>query len=295
MQLQKANRRRSKMRLLIQGASGSGKTMSALLLAHGLSGGDWTKVAVIDSENHSADLYADLGPYNVLPLSAPFTPEKYAQAIGVCEEAGMEVIVLDSITHEWENLLDYHGSLPGNSFTAWGKVTPRHAAFVDRMLRSPAHVIATARAKTEYALAEKNGKQVPEKLGMKSIQRDGIDYEFSLVFELDLKHHATATKDRTRLFADKPPFRLDRGTGSQLLAWCQTGTEPETADELIRRQIGQCGSLQELLELFRQCPAELEEMLKPEFHQQKLRILSSNELNNQLSPSNVSQNGKHAN
>lgn len=294
MQLQKANRQRSKMRLLLQGASGSGKTMSALLLAHGLSGGDWSRVAVIDSENHSANLYADLGAYNVLPLLAPFTPEKYVQAITVCEEAGMEVIILDSITHEWENLLDYHGSLPGSSFTAWGKVTPRHAAFVDRMLRSSAHVIATARSKTEYALSEKNGKQVPEKLGMKSIQRDGIDYEFSLVFELDLKHHATATKDRTRLFAGKSPFRLESGTGSQLLQWCQTGTEPEAAQELIRRQITQCNSLQELLDLYYQCPEGLVENLRPLFQEQKLRIQSSNETNNQLSSSNLHQNGKLA-
>lgn len=280
------------MRVMLQGASGSGKTMSALLLAYGLSGGDWSKVAIIDSENHSADLFADIGGYNVLHLASPFTPEKYSQAITVCEEAGMEVIILDSITHEWENLLDYHAGLPGNSFTAWARVTPRHVAFVDRMLRSRAHVIATARSKTEYALSEKNGKQVPEKLGMKIIQRDGIDYEFSLVFELDLRHNATATKDRTRLFSGKAPFPLDSWTGRQLLEWCLAGTEPK--DEHIRQQISQCGSVQELVELFHQCPGEMEEGLRQEFHQQKLRILASNELNNQLSPSNLHQNGKHA-
>ena len=92
--------------------------MSALLIAKGIAEGAWQKVAIIDTENHSADLYSDIGGYQVLHLASPFTPERYIQTINTCESAGMEVIILDSITHEWEYLLDYHASLPGNSFTA---------------------------------------------------------------------------------------------------------------------------------------------------------------------------------
>src|SRR5690554_2636412 len=165
MDLHKAQRRAAKIKLAIQGPSGSGKTMSALLLASGMA--DWSKIAVIDTENHSADLYAHLGEYNVLQLSKPFTPERYVKAIEVCENASMEVIIIDSVSHEWEGsggILDLHGAMAGNSFTNWNKVTPRHNAFVQKILQSGAHIVATIRTKTDYTLTDKNGKMVPEKI-----------------------------------------------------------------------------------------------------------------------------------
>jgi hypothetical protein len=114
MQLYKAERKKARIKMALQGPSGSGKTMSALLIAFGLCG-EWNKIAVIDTENHSADLYAHLGGYNVLSISAPFTPEKYIEAINVCENAGIEVIIIDSISHEWEGIggiLDIHSNMP---------------------------------------------------------------------------------------------------------------------------------------------------------------------------------------
>lgn len=175
MQLQIANRQRVKIRMALQGPSGSGKTFSSLQLAFGLCG-DWSKIAVIDSENHSSSLYADLGGYNVLNLEAPFTPERYVEAIKACELASMEVIIIDSISHEWEGIggiLETHGNMMGNSYTNWSKITPRHNSFVQHILQSPAHVIGTIRAKQDYVLSEKNGKQVPEKVGLKGVTREG--------------------------------------------------------------------------------------------------------------------------
>ena len=107
MNLRKSERKQARIKMALQGPSGSGKTMSSLLMAKGLSGGDLSKVAIIDTENGSADLYAHLGNYNVLSLTPPFTPENYIKAIQVCEEAGMEVIIIDSISHEWDELLDF--------------------------------------------------------------------------------------------------------------------------------------------------------------------------------------------
>jgi len=118
MHLQKASRKKAKIKLCIQGPSGSGKTYSALLLAYGLCN-DWSKIAVIDTENYSAELYSHLGEYNVIQLEAPFTPENYIKAIQLCEQSGIQVIILDSITHEWEHILEAHASLTGNSFTNW--------------------------------------------------------------------------------------------------------------------------------------------------------------------------------
>ena len=206
MELRNAERKQAKIKMGLQAPSGAGKTYSALLLAYGLIN-DWSRIAVIDTENHSADLYAHLGNYQVLAFEQPFSPERYIQAIEVCEKAGMEVIILDSISHEWEGvggILDIHGAMMGNSFTNWAKVTPRHNAFVQKLLQSSSHIIATIRSKQDYVLSEKNGKMVPEKIGLKGVTREGLDYEFTIVLELDLKHQATATKDRTQLFMDKP-------------------------------------------------------------------------------------------
>src|SRR3954447_23465935 len=98
--LHKATRKKTKMRVALAGPSGSGKTYSALLLASGMA--PWEKIAVIDTENGSGDLYANLGAYSIIPLAAPYTPERYIEAIKACENAGMEVIILDSASHEWE-------------------------------------------------------------------------------------------------------------------------------------------------------------------------------------------------
>jgi len=234
MEIRKAQRREAKIKLALQGPAGAGKTMSALLLASGIT--DWSKIAVIDTENHSADLYAHLGQYNVLQLSQPFSPERYISAINACEQAGMEVIIIDSISHEWEGvggILDQHGKMAGNSFANWSKVTPRHNAFVQKILESSCHIISTIRSKSDYTLTDKNGKMVPEKIGLKGIQRDGMDYEFTVVFDLDIKHNAVATKDRTELFMDKPEGIISPGYGKRILTWCNDGISIESVKELV--------------------------------------------------------------
>lgn len=289
MILQTALRKRAKIKMGLQGPSGSGKTMGALLTAFGLCG-DWSKIAVIDTENHSAELYSDLGTYNVLQLTAPFTPEKYIQALDVCEKAGMQVIIIDSTTHEWEYLLEYHASLAGNSFTNWGKVTPRHNDFVQKILRSPCHVISTIRTKQDYVLSEKNGKMVPEKVGLKTVQRDGLEYELTLVFDLDMKNHATASKDRTGLFFSKPEHKLSVETGKTLIIWCNSGAEISIDDVSIR--INDCKSIAELLDLYTQHP-QFKEILQPEFEKQKRRILIGAEVTTTLSNQLINQNGTH--
>lgn len=256
MQLQPANRQNIKIKMALQGPSGSGKTYSALLLAYGLCG-NWSKIAVVDSENYSANLYAHLGNYHVLPLLPPFTPENYMAAMAVCESKGIEVVILDSITHEWAGLggvLDIHAQVKGNnSYTNWLKVSPRHEAFVQKLLQSPVHIISTIRSKQDYILVEKNGKQVPEKVGIKGIQRANLDYEFTLLFELDMNNKAVATKDRTSLFYGKLPSTLTADTGRRILNWCTQGVQ-----EGLISLIAACNSVEELLQLFYAHPEQEE-------------------------------------
>lgn len=287
MKLIKASRKKAKIKLGLQGPSGSGKTYSALLIAFGLTE-DWSRVCVIDTENNSADLYAHLGSYNTLSLGAPFAPERYIEAIHQCVMAGMEVIVIDSISHEWEGsggIIDTHSQMTGNSFTNWGRLTPRHNAFVQEILQSPVHVIATIRSKQDYVLAEKNGKHVPEKVGLKGVSREGFDYELTIVFEMDIKHNAVSTKDRTSLFMDKPEFRITTVTGRKILDWCNSGTE----DIPIGDRINNCKSLKELLELYQSTP-EYQSQYQQEFTERR-EALQSQPVNNNSSNLKISGNG----
>lgn len=230
MEIRKAVRRKAKLRLGLVAPSGAGKTYSALLLAFGLGG----KVGLIDTEHGSGDLYAQLGDYDIIQIEAPYTIAKYREAIAAFEKAGYSVIIIDSLSHAWAGdggLLDKQGKIAdsgkGNSYTAWRTITPEHNTLIDAMLQSPAHIIATMRAKVEYVI-EKNerGKDTPRKVGMSPVQREGMDYEFTVVLDIDAQHIAHASKDRTSLFDDRY-FKISADTGGELLAWLEAGADPE--------------------------------------------------------------------
>lgn len=228
MELRKAQKSKSKLRIGIAGTSGSGKTYSALLLASGMT--SWDKICVIDTENGSADLYDGLGEYNVITLKAPFAPERYIEAIKTAEDAGMEVIIVDSITHEWDGeggCLEIVDKL-GGRYQDWGKVTPRHQKFIQSILQSTAHVITTVRKKQDYAMTQDtNGRLKVEKKGLKEITREGFEYELTLSFDVGQNHLANTSKDRTGIFMDKPEFLITAETGKTVKNWAEKGVEPE--------------------------------------------------------------------
>jgi hypothetical protein len=264
--------------MALQGPSGSGKTKGALLLAYGLVQ-DWGKIAVLDTENKSSHLYAELGSYNVLSIDPPFAPEKYTEAIHFCVQQGIEVVIIDSISHEWEGsggILDIHGGMTGNSFTNWNNITPRHNDFVQTMLQAPVHIIGTIRSKQDYVLVTKDGKQVPEKVGLKGITRDGMDYEFTLVLEIDIKHNASASKDRTGLFNGKPQFKITPDVGKKILDWCNEGitqTKPT-----VPERINACKTLKELLHLYHSNPLN-QQPYAVEFSNKRKEFVTQPQLN----------------
>lgn len=223
--LKKATRKQVKLRLNISAPSGAGKTYSALRMAKGLCG-DWTKVAVIDTENGSASLYSDLGDFNVIDLAPPFTPEKYTQALNACVQAGMEVVIIDSTTHEWACLIEENELLAqaryrGNNWSAWSQTTPRHDKFINSILHSPVHVITCTRSKMETIMGD--DKKV-KKVGMKDVQREGWEYELTISLNIDRDTHlASPSKDRTNLFEGKNPFLVTEETGKEIANWCNSG------------------------------------------------------------------------
>jgi hypothetical protein len=227
MQIRKAQRKKSKLRLGIAAPSGAGKTFSALLLAFGIGG----KVGVIDTEHGSADLYEDLGEFDVINIEAPYTIQKYRDAISMFEKAEYDIIIIDSLSHGWAGdggLLDKQGKLADrgtNSFAAWRTITPEHNGLVEAMLTSPCHIIATMRAKQEYVLeTNERGKQTPKKVGLAPVQREGMEYEFTVMLDIDMNHIASTSKDRTRLF-DGQLFKIDRAHGESLRNWLENGVD----------------------------------------------------------------------
>jgi hypothetical protein len=220
---------------LLTSPSGGGKTYSALLLAKGLGG----RTVVIDTEEGSSDLYDTLHEFDVVDLKPPFTPERYIEAITACQEAGYDVIVIDSVTHCWSGkggcleLVDdiAKAKFRGNTWSAFSEITPRWRAFVDAILRSSAHVICTGRSKTETAQVDDHGKKKVAKLGMKLEARDGLEYEFTCVLDIIHDgHYATVSKDRTGLFTGDPkPITAE--TGKQLAEWLG-GAQPTEAEPL---------------------------------------------------------------
>lgn len=234
LQLKKAERKKAKIRLGLSGASGFGKTYSALLIAKGLVG-EWDKIALIDTENGSGELYSDLGDYNVITLEAPYSPERYIEAIKVCEKSGMECIIVDSITHEWDGkggCLDIQNQL-GGRYQDWAKVTPRHDAFIQSILTSSSHVITTVRRKQDYEMIDNNGKKSVQKVGTKEVTREGFEYELTMNLEIvNDKHLAKASKDRTGLFMGLPEFVPSEETGKKIKEWCESGSDlPEPTKE----------------------------------------------------------------
>jgi hypothetical protein len=228
----KAERQQVKVKIAVTGVSGSGKTYSSLLIGRGLVGKDG-KIAVIDTENRSASLYANVTDFDVLNIEAPFTVEKYTQAINGAVEAGYDVVVIDSLSHAWKQILadkEVMDARGGNSFANWGKMTPKHEAFLTALTHSKIHLIGTMRSKTEYVIEQKEGgKTAPRKVGTAPVQRDGMEYEFTVVFDISAPSHiAEASKDRTGLFlttSDNKLFTPTIQTGEQIRAWLDSGTE----------------------------------------------------------------------
>ena len=236
-QFTRAQRTQARLKIALTGPSGSGKTFSGLIIATGIG----KRIAVVDTENGSASLYADMdkGPlagisFDTLEITPPYTMPKYLEAIEAAEKGGYDVLIIDSISHAWAGeggLLDKKTALDargGNSYTNWATITPEQERFKARILQADMHIICTMRSKQDYVLElNEKGKQAPRKVGLAPIQRDGMEYEFTTVLDLAMDHNAAASKDRTGLF-DGQLFKPTKETGAKIMKWLKAG-KPVTA------------------------------------------------------------------
>jgi hypothetical protein len=230
-QFKRATKEQSKLRLAVFGPSGSGKTYTSLRIATGMGG----SIAFIDTERGSGSKYADRFTFDVPSVDI----DTYCAAIKAA--SGYEVLVIDSLTHAWQELLAQVDQLAkaryqGNTWSAWSDGTPKQRQLVDALLSFPGHIIATMRSKTEWTTSkdERTGRNKPERVGLAPEQGKGIEYEFDMLIELTADHLATVIKDRTGKFQDKMIDRPSEDFGRELVAWLQdapppTRTAPATA------------------------------------------------------------------
>jgi hypothetical protein len=218
----RATKSAAKLRLGIYGPSGSGKTFSALRIATGLGG----SIAVIDTERGASEKYADRFEFDVQHIDEPKISH-YIAAFEEAKAAGYSVLIIDSLSHAWHELLEAVDRLArapkyrGNKWAAWSEATPHQRKFVDAILEYPGHVLATMRSKTEWATEkdERSGHSRPIRLGLAPEQRQGVEYEFDLLIELSTDHVATVQKDRTGKFQDATIDCPDEAFGRELAAW----------------------------------------------------------------------------
>lgn len=232
---QKAVREDVWLKIQMGGTSGAGKTVSALRVGTGIALKCNSRIAFISSEKSRTLYYADKFDYDVLELD-DYSPEDYINAIDMAVSAGYKVIIIDSTSHEWQWLNDVHGKMPGNSFQNWGKLKPRHSRFQQKILQCPAHVIACARAKTEWSLEDKDGKKVPVKLGLGNEGDKQADFEYTVSFSIAQGSHIASVdnggKDNTGLFNEKYEILTEKH-GEMLYDWANSGVRPATIPKEI--------------------------------------------------------------
>lgn len=222
----KATKRKAKLRAAFFGPSGAGKTMSALRIAAGLG----QRIALIDTEHYSASKYADRFEFDTVDL-ADKTITGYCQMIREAGSAGYEVLIIDSLSHAWQELLESVEKLAktkykGNTWSAWSEGTPEQRRLIEAILTFPGHVIATMRSKTAWETSkDERGRSTPQRVGLAPEQGKGIEYEFDLLLELSEDHHARVLKDRTGRFQDRILEKPGEDFGRELADWLNTGAD----------------------------------------------------------------------
>ncbi|HFJ9286963.1 TPA: AAA family ATPase [Bacillus toyonensis] len=257
-QVTEAQREKMKAVIGFIGCSGSGKTAGALLTAYGMmreaypdipEEDAWKKIGVVDTEHNRSKLHVGLvygetkvGRFLHLDFPPPYTTERYNAAVGIMKQAGVEVIIIDSLSHNWQGeggIVETHGGMSGNSFQNWGKLASETTKLIKTLTQNDVHILATLRTKTEYVVeSDSNGKMAPRKVGTKPVQKDELEYEFMLNFVIDIEHVATTSKDNTQMFEGHPQ-KITADVGRKLYQWLELGINVKAEEEAKRTSLVQ--------------------------------------------------------
>ena len=244
-EIKDAKREKLKASIALMGASGAGKTLTGLLIAKGIIKAKypklddkgtkfWSKIGVVDVEHNRSLLYANttradeyIGQFKHIDFPAPFSTERYRYAVEAMKDIGVEVIIIDSLSHAWEGdggILEVQQKL-GGRYQDWRTVKPLVTDFYRTLTEKDVHIISTIRTKQEYATeTTETGKMKVTKLGVKPIQKDDIEFEMQVSFMLDMNHVATAVKDNSGMF-DSIPQALGTDAGEILYKWLEEGVD----------------------------------------------------------------------
>lgn len=268
-QVTEAQREKMKAVIGFIGCSGSGKTAGALLTAYGMmreaypdipEEDVWKKIGVVDTEHNRSKLHVGLvygetkvGRFLHLDFPPPYTTERYHAAVSTMKQAGVEVIIIDSLSHNWQGeggIVETHGGMSGNSFQNWGKLAPETTKLIKTLTQNDVHILTTLRTKTEYVVEQDaNGRMAPRKVGTKPVQKDEMEYEFMLNFVIDIEHVATTSKDNTQLFEGHPQ-KIVADVGRKLYQWLELGLDVKAEEEARRTSL-----IHQVMELGNENPA----------------------------------------
>lgn len=243
----RATKAQAKARIAVFGPSGAGKTYTSLRTATGLAGKDG-QIAVIDTERGSASKYSDRFAFDVMELEDQ-SVEGYVSAIEMAADGGYAVLIIDSLSHAWQTLLEEVEKLAkakyrGNTWSAWSEGTPLQRKLVGAILRFPGHVIATMRSKTEWTTVDDGkGRKTPQRVGLAPEQGKGVEYEFDLLVEISTDHIANVIKDRSGKFQDRLIEKPDEKFGRELAAWLSDGEAPAPAPARVEPKAAPAGEL----------------------------------------------------
>lgn len=231
MQFRKAEKKRSKLRLGLFGVSKSGKTKSALRIATGIASVCGGRIAVIDSEGGSSELYANQFDFDILPLGVgQLGVLDYVEALDAAKKAGYSLVIVDSFSHAWYSLVEHVDKIAeqryrGNSFRAWSEGSPIQSLLRQTIHHFPGHIICTMRTKTAWEIDESGGRKAPVRIGLAIEQGKNIEYEFTMLMEIDSNHVGRFIGDRSDKFQDKVFDKPDEILGRSMAEWLADGQD----------------------------------------------------------------------
>lgn len=290
LKIRKATREQIYTKIALMGSSGSGKSYSALRLAVGMQKklekllGRPAKILMANTEGSRGLYYANEFDYDIADIEAPYTPEVFIELIDDAVEAGYDILVMDSVSPEWEGkggCLEMHAML-GGKVTDWKSISPRHDKFLDAIEKSPIHIIATLKGKDQYEIdKDEKGKVSVKKLGLGTRQREGFEYRFTCTFSIDQKTHlASAQKDNTHIFENSAGELLSEAFGERIIDWANSSDiEPSKAyvvENTVKQKEEQEKLYQETREKIKEIAMALNEAGRVEDYNKVISVLLPN-------------------